>query len=114
MRVQAAGELLQHPEHIDPYRLGSLEIFEGQTFKNIQNDPRVALLFTGGGPEYLSFQLNCAAEILGAGHPVYEFLRLSRLLFEFEQFHIAQPKYPYAYQFWVCEIKEKTPRRRAE
>jgi len=111
-RVEAASELLHHPEHIDLYRLGSLEIFEGQTFKNIQKNPRVALLFTGAGPQYLSFQLDGVAEILGPGHPVYEFLRMSRLLFEYEHFHIAQPRYPYAYQFWVFEIKEKTPRRR--
>lgn len=112
-RVEAASELLQHPEHINPSRLGSLEIFEGQTFQNIQKDPRVALLFTGAGPEYLSFQLDGIAEILEPGHPVYEFLRASRLLFEYERFHIAQPGYPYAYQFWICGVREKTPQRRS-
>lgn len=111
-RIEVASELLQHPEHINPHRLGSLEIFEGQTFQNVRKDPRVTLLFTGSGPEYLSFQLDCAAQIVASGHWVYEFLRLSRLLFEYERFHIAQPTYPWAYQFWVCSVREKTPHRR--
>jgi hypothetical protein len=113
VRVQTASELLQHPEHIDPYRLGSLEIFEGQTYQNIQKNSKVSLLFTGSSPEYLSFQLDGVAQIVAAEHSVYEFLRLSRLLFEYERFHIAQPAYPWAYQFWVSSVREKTPRRRA-
>lgn len=112
-RVEAASELLGHPQHIDPYRLGSLEIFEGQTFQNVQTNPRVALLYTASGPEYLSFQIDGMAQILKPGQPVYEFLHLSRLLFEHEDFHIAQSKYPYAYQFAVCGVRDKTPHRRS-
>ncbi len=112
VRVEVASELLEHPEHIDPYRLGSLEIFEGQTFQNIQENPQVALLFTGAGPEHLSFQLDSIAQILKPGQQVYEFLQLSRLLFEYERFHIAQPAYPWAYQLWVHGVQEKTPHRR--
>jgi len=111
-RIEAASQLLKHPEHIDPYRMGTLEIFEGQTLRNIEQDPRVALLFTGSGPEYLSFQLDCVAEILDPGHPTYEFLRASRLLFEFDEFHISQPGYPFAYQFWVYGVRDKTPKPR--
>jgi hypothetical protein len=111
-RVEAANELLQNLEHIDLHRLGSLEIFEGQTFQNIQNNPNVALLFTGIGPQYTSFQVDCIAEVLGPSHSVYQFLYLSRQLFEYESFHIAQPAYPWAYQFCVGGVREKTPHRR--
>lgn len=111
-RIGAAREFLRHPGHIDPCRLGSLEIFEGETFRNIRDDPRIALLFTGGGPDYLSFQVEGIAQVVEPGEPVYEFLRASRLLFEHERFHIAQPAYPYAYQFFVTHVREKTPHRR--
>lgn len=111
-RIGAARELIQHPDHIDARRLGSLEIFEGETFRNIRGDLRIALLFTGSGPDYLSFQVEGVAHIVEPGQPVYEFLRASRLLFEHERFHIAQPDYPHAYQFLVTEVREKTPHRR--
>lgn len=110
--IEAARELIQHPDHIDARTLGSLEIFEGETFRNIRGDPRVALLFTGTGPDYLSYQVEGVARIAGPGEPVYEFLRGSRLLFEQESFHIAQPAYPHAYQFLVREVRDKTPHRR--
>lgn len=112
-RIGAARELFQHSDHIDTRRLGSLEIFEGETFRNLRRDPRIALLFTGSGPDYLSFQVEGIAQIIEPGQPVYEFLRASRLLFEHEHFHIAQPAYPHAYQFLVSEVREKTPRRRS-
>ncbi len=110
--IGAARELLRHPDHIDPCTLGSLEIFEGETFHNIRSSPSVALLFTGIGPDYLSFQVEAITQIVEPGKPVYEFLRASRLLFEQERFHIAQPAYPHAYQFLVSEVREKTPHRR--
>lgn len=112
-RIGAARELFRHPDHIDPRRLGSLEIFEGETFRNIRSDPRIALLFTGSGPDYLSFQVEGIAQIVERGQPVYEFLRASRLLFEHEHFHIAQPAYPHAYQFLLSDVREKTPHRRS-
>ena len=112
-RIEAARELFRHPDQIDGCSLGSLEIFEGETFRNIRGDPRVALLFTGDGPDYLSFQVEGVARVAGPGDPVYEFLRASRLLFEHERFHIAQPAYPHAYQFLVSEVREKTPHRRS-
>jgi hypothetical protein len=34
---------------------------------------------------------------------------LSRILFEYDSFHIAQPQFPYAYIFWVSEVHDKTP-----
>lgn len=112
-RIGAARELFRHPDQIDPARLGSLEIFEGETLRNIRSNPSIALLFTGSGPDYLSFQVEGIAQIVEPGQPVYEFLRASRLLFEHEHFHIAQPAYPHAYQFLVSEVREKTPHRRS-
>ncbi len=111
-RIGAARELTRHPDYIDARRLGSLEIFEGETFRNIRSDPRIALLFTGTGPDYLSFQVEGIAQIVEPGQPVYEFLCASRLLFEHERFHIAQPAYPHAYELVVREVRDKTPHRR--
>ena len=111
-RVDAALHLVQHPEHIDATRLGSLEIFEGETFRNVRSDPRVSLLYTGEGPRYPSFQMDVVAQIQKPGDPLYEFLVASRMLFEYEHFHIAQPGYPYAYAFSVRGVRDKTPKRR--
>lgn len=112
-RIAAARALLRRPDHIDGAALGSLEIFEGETLHNIRRDPRVALLFTGEGPRYPSFQVEARARIAGPGDPVYEFLRAARLLFEAEPFHLAQPAYPCGYELQVTAVREKTPRRRA-
>ena len=111
-RVEAALHLVQHPEHIDPTRLGSLEIFEGQSFRNILSDPRVSLLYTGGGPGYLSLQIDVVAQVQKPADPLYEFLVASRKLFEYEHFHIVQPRYPFAYAFSVRGVRNKTPKRR--
>jgi hypothetical protein len=111
-RVEVAKHLVQHPEHIDPTRLGSLEIFEGESFRNILTDPRVSLLYTGEGPGYLSLQIDVVAQIQKPGDPLYEFLVASRKLFEYEHFHIVQPRYPFAYAFSVRGVRDKTPKRR--
>jgi hypothetical protein len=111
-RIAAARELFRHAHHIDLGRLGALEIFEGETYSNIRRDPRVALLFTGTGPDYPSFQVDAIARIVEPGEPTYEFLHASRLLFEHERFHITQPAYPHAYEFFLTGVREKTPRRR--
>lgn len=109
-RVAAIRLLYEHPERLDPCRLGLLEIFEGATFRNLRRDGRATLHYTDSGPEYRSFQLNGVVEVAGAGDPRYHVILASRLLFEVETFHIRQPAYPWAYVFSVVEVYDKTPR----
>ncbi len=41
LRVATAREFYAHPEHIDWRRLGLLEIFEGETYRNLMRRPHV-------------------------------------------------------------------------
>ncbi|MFU8857216.1 MAG: EVE domain-containing protein [Deferrisomatales bacterium] len=110
-RLAAAAHFGFDRQALDPRCLGTLEIFEGSTLENLRRYPLAALLFTGHGPGYLSYQVDCAVEIVEAGEPRFEFLRLARTLFEYDGFHIAQPRFRYAYVFWVSEARDKTPHR---
>jgi len=108
-RVAAVQTLLDHPEDIDPCRLGFLEIFAGGTYRNLQNDPRVVLHYTGDGPDYPSFQINGYAEIIGSDDPRYRYIALARRIFEAAPFHLPQPGYVAGYLVWVQEVLDKTP-----
>jgi len=110
-RLEAVARFQLDREAVDRRCLGTLEIFEKATFRNLQRHPSASLLFTGSCPVYTSFQLNCGVEILGEGDPRLEFLRLSRALFEYDGFHIAQPRFRHAYLFWIVEVVDKTPYR---
>jgi len=74
--------------------------------------PLASLLFTGHSPSFTSFQVNCAVEIIGPGDPRYRFITLARTMFEYDDFHITQQNFPYAYVFWISECVSKTPFRR--
>ena len=111
-RVGAASEFNLSPEFIDRRCLVSLEIFERQTFKNLSQLPLASLLFTGHSPSFTSFQVNCAVEIIGPGDPRYTFITLARTMFEYDDFHITQQNFPYAYLFWISQCVSKTPFRR--
>lgn len=113
-RVAVARELYSCPEHIDWRRLGLLEIFEGTTFRNLCAHPFASVLFTGLAPTFLSFQLDCAVEIITPEHPRYRFSWAMRRLFEYEPFHIVQTMFPYSYTFWIIAVHDKTPRTREE
>jgi hypothetical protein len=110
-RVAAASKFYFNRDIIDYRCLGTLEIFEKQTFANITEMPLASLLYTGTFPSYMSFQVNCGIEIIDKNDLRYMFIMLSRLLFEYDGFHITQNDYPYAYIFWVSEVIEKTPYR---
>lgn len=110
-RLAAAARFGFDRGAVDDRCLGTLEIFEGSTLENLRRYPLAALLFTGHGPRYLSYQVDCAVEIVEPGDPRFEFLRLARSLFEYDGFHVAQPRFRYAYVFWVSEARDKTPRR---
>jgi hypothetical protein len=93
--------------------LGLVEIFQGQTYRNLVRNPLMALQYTGAGPEYQSFQLNGVVQTVGPGDPRFELLYLMRQLFEYNAFHIQQPKYPSGYVFWISQVFDKSPRGRA-
>jgi hypothetical protein len=110
-RIAAARAFHEDIDAIDFRCLTSIEIFQRKTFRNIQNFPLASLLFTGASPEYKSFQINCAVEIIDREDPRFTFIKLSRRLFEFDGFHIAQPDFQFGYLFWISEVKDKTPHR---
>lgn len=110
-RIAAVKTFYEDRPAIDLRCLTSIEIFQKQTFRNLRQSPLASLLFTGASPEYKSFQLNCVAEIIDRDDPRFEFIKLSRRLFEFDGFHIAQPVFQYGYVFWISEVIDKTPHR---
>ena len=112
LRINAAREFYKHPEHVDWRRLGLLEIFEGGTFHNLASNPMASVLWTGNAPVFVSYQVDCAVEIITTEDPRYRFSWAMRRLFEYEPFHVVQTMYPYAYCFWVIGYKDKTPKRR--
>ena len=112
MRVAAAREFYAHPEHVDWRRLALLEIFEGETFRNVTRNPRAAVLWTGDSPVFVSFQVDCVVEVITPEHPRYRFAWAMRRLFEYEPFHVVQTLFPYPYTLWVHDWKDKTPKRR--
>ena len=112
LRINTAREFYKHPEHVDWRRLGLLEIFEGGTFRNLSENPLASVLWTGNSPVFVSYQVDCAVEIITPEDPRYRFSWAMRRLFEYEPFHVVQTMYPYSYCFWVIGYKDKTPKRR--
>lgn len=112
LRVSTAREFYNHPEHIDWRRLGLLEIFEGTTLRNIRSHPFASVLWTGNAPVFMSFQVDCAVELITPEDLRYRFSWAMRRLFEYEPFHVVQTIYPYSYCFWITGFKDKTPKRR--
>jgi hypothetical protein len=108
-RVKAASKFYFAREKIDYRVLTTLEIFERQTFQNLQRTPTASLLYTGVSPDWVSFQVNAVVEIIPQEDLRHTFIMRVRTLFESEAFHIYQPQFPYAYLFWICEVKDKSP-----
>lgn len=112
LRIGTARAFYAHPEHIDWRRLGLLEIFEGETYRNLTRRPLASVLWTGDSPVFVSYQVDCAVEIIPKDDPRYRFSWAMRRLFEYEPFHVVQTMFPYAYTFWVIGAHDKTPKRR--
>ncbi|MEO6096057.1 MAG: universal stress protein [Fibrobacteria bacterium] len=108
-RLKAVSSFYFDREKVDYRSLSSLEIFEKTTFRNISATPLAALHYTGNAPDYISFQVNAAVEVIGPEDPRHEFVKLARVMFEYDSFHIAQHEFPYAYVFWISSIHDKTP-----
>jgi len=108
-RIQAVSKFYFDREKIDYRAMSTLEIFQRQTLQNLRRIPLAGLLFCGDGPDYVSFQLNCAVEILEPDEPRHTFVVLARSLFEHDSFHLTQRHFPHAYIFWISEVIDKTP-----
>jgi hypothetical protein len=112
LRIATARAVYANPDHLDWRRLGLLEIFEGATYRNLSRFPFASVLWTGDSPVFVSFQADCAVEVIGTDDPRYRFAWAMRRLFEYEPFHVVQTIFPYAYVFWVTDFHDKTPKRR--
>ncbi|MBN2154348.1 MAG: hypothetical protein JW839_23030 [Candidatus Lokiarchaeota archaeon] len=108
-RLRAMEAFYVNVDNFDTRLLGGLDIFEGQTAKNMEHNPRVALLYTGEAPKYPSFQFNAVVEKVLPGNPHYQFLLAARELFATDAFHVHQDRYPFGYICKIVEIKDKTP-----
>lgn len=108
-RLTAIRKFYENLDLFDETRLGGLEIFEGQTLKNLKSNSRAALLYTGAAPAYASYQFNGVVQLINQDDPCYRFLLAARELFAQDAFHIHQIYYPYGYLFYPVEIKDKTP-----
>lgn len=113
-RVEVARALYDRPEDVDPRHLGTIEIFRGGTYANLRRDPRAAVLYTGPGPVYSSWQFDCKAAIIEPGDAHFRFLVGMRLLFEQERFHIQQPGFAVGYLLQIAAVHDKTPHKLAE
>lgn len=107
-RLECAKLFFNNTTKIDLSRLGGLEIFEAQSYKNIVENPCVSLLFVGDSSTYKSYQLNCVAEITPPETPFYNFVRAIRSVFEEARFHYQQPAYPFAIKYNIVEVIEKS------
>lgn len=109
-RIATARALYDHRDRVDPRCFGLIEIFRGQTFRNIERCPQATLLFTGIAPGWRSYQVNCVAEVVRPDDMRFQYILGMRELFERDRFHVQQPDYPLGYILWVNEVIEKTPR----
>ncbi len=110
-RVRTVSKFYFDHEKIDYRALSGLEIFTKNTFQNLNDTPLASLHFTGPAPDFISFQLNCAVEVIDQDDPRHTFIVLVRTMFEYDDFHIAQPQFPFAYIYWISEVVDKTPHR---
>jgi hypothetical protein len=107
-RLECAKLFFNSTTKIDPFRLGGLEIFEAQSYKNVIENPCVSLLFVGDSSTYKSYQLNCVAEVTPQETQFYNFVRAIRSVFEEAKFHYQQPAYPFAIRYNIVEVIEKS------
>jgi hypothetical protein len=107
-RLQAVRRFLESGA-VSDQRLATLEIFEKTTFANLCDYPIATLHYAGEGPVYRSFQIDTVVEILTPDDAEYHFPFLSRRLFEIDEFHLTQTRFPYAYLFHPVRVRDKTP-----
>ncbi|MFX1445781.1 MAG: hypothetical protein ACFFHV_20385 [Promethearchaeota archaeon] len=113
-RMEILMILYNNVDNFNKFLLGGLEIFGGETQKNLKNYPLSSLLYTGESPKFVSFQFNGLITFIRENNLYYQFLLAVRELFAHDNFHVPQLHYLYGYLFYPVEIKEKTPFSRKE
>lgn len=108
-RVGFIREFYADINNFDPFSLGGLEIFEGNTAKNLKEKGLASLLYTGEAPKFPSYQIDGVVQIVDINSQYYRFLLAARELFAFDAFHIHQVRYPFGYLFYPVQLKDKTP-----
>lgn len=108
-RLKALMEFYSSEDELDLYKLGSLEIYGKRTYENIQQDPRASLLYVDLESGVLSYMVNCVTEIVKPKSPYYRFEMAAH-----DMFHKpSELKVPAAYVFYVSEVYDKSPGKRA-
>lgn len=108
-RIEIIKSFYADMDNFNPYVLGGLEIFEGNTFLNLRSNPFASLLYYGEAPTFPSYQFNGIVKLIPKEDPQYLFLRAARELFAFDSFHVHQIDYPAGLLFYVTESINKTP-----
>ncbi len=110
-RIDLYRRLLSDERQIDRFRLCAVEIYGTATYSCILRDPRVTLHFRWRGAglsEGHSYQLNCIAQIIAPGEPLYRFAAFMHALFSNSMLTLNEHKdYVCAYYFWVIESHDK-------
>lgn len=82
-RIDLYREIFLDDTKIDRFRLGVMEIYGDNTFRNIQRDPRVSMTMYWRDSESgdsKSYQVNAIAEIVEPGTPFFRYMRVLRSL----------------------------------
>jgi hypothetical protein len=109
IRVKIIRSFYENLNNFNPYILGGLEIFEGNSLLNLKSNPFASLLYYGEAPKFPSYQFNGVVKLVPKDDSQYLFLRAARELFAFDSFHIPQIDYPFGLLFYVAESINKTP-----
>lgn len=107
-RVDTVSRFYFDREKIDYRAMTILETPKGKAVENWCCMPLVRLFFAADPPDCLSFQLNCALEIVESGNPRHTFVTLLRNLFEYHFSLPAPEQVPGVRIFWISEVLDKT------
>jgi hypothetical protein len=108
-RLSCLLDLYSDTSNFDTTLMGGLELFEGTTYSNLKSDHRASLLFSGGSPNFNSYQIDGTVDFVEPGDAHYEYLLSARELFSMDRFNIYQTTYPLGYLLNVSQVIDKTP-----
>ncbi|MDF1540412.1 MAG: hypothetical protein P1Q69_16070 [Candidatus Thorarchaeota archaeon] len=110
-RIQMYRNTFIDDSKIDRLRLGALEIYGDNTYRNVQRDPRVSLgLYWRDQATGMtrSYQVNAIAEIIEPGTPFFKYMRVLRSLFSSRFVETRRGEYVAAYKLWLSEYHDKS------
>ncbi len=110
-RIDLYREIFLDDSKIDRFRLGVMEIFGNNTYRNIQRDPRVSMTtyWTDNvSGESRSYQVNAIAEIVEPGTPFFRYMQVLRSLFSSHFVETGREGYVAAYKLWISELHDKS------